>query len=77
MVLLAALFFPGSVVAVVIATAGLVVIALWKETLWDPVHETDEPFGYEGAQDFAFYLVGLAAGFGLLELLHAVRGLPL
>lgn len=75
-VLLAALASPGNLAAVVIAAGGLIVITAWKEVFWDPAHETDQPFFWEGAQDFAFYLIGLGGGLLLLGLLHTLRGLP-
>jgi hypothetical protein len=36
------------------------VVVFVKESLWDPIHELDQPFVYEGLKDLAFYAVGMA-----------------
>lgn len=73
-----ALFFPGNVVALVAAIAGLLVLDLGKETLWDPRNEPGQPpFLYDGLTDWTFYVVGIAAGLGALLLAHHLVGAAL
>ena len=36
------------------------IIALLKETIFDPIVE-EAPFLWDGAEDFSFYLIGIAA----------------
>lgn len=48
------------------AVGAFLVIDLLKETLWDPVHEVDNPFLWQGVTDFGWYLVGVAIALALV-----------
>ncbi len=43
------------------------VIAAWKEAIWDEKNETADERG-SGFQDFAYYFFGVAAGLGAWEI---------
>ena len=51
-----------------LALAVLLVVVFIKEIAWDPFHEEDQPFWPQGAEDLAFYVVGIAAGLAFVLL---------
>jgi hypothetical protein len=56
--------FPDSYYAIGI----FLLVILGKETLFDPRFEKNQPFLWEGAQDFLFYLPGIAAALLIIRL---------
>ncbi len=51
-----------------VAVGVFLVIDFLKELLWDPVHEKDNPFLWQGLIDFGWYLFGVAVALGLIYL---------
>ena len=49
-----------------LAVVAFLGIDLLKELLWDPVHELDNPFLWQGVIDFGWYLVGGAIALSLI-----------
>lgn len=49
-----------------VAILAFFIIDFFKELLWDPVHETDNPFIWQGLIDFGWYLFGAAVALGLI-----------
>ncbi len=49
-----------------IAIGAFLAIDIVKELLWDPVHEADNPFLWQGLIDFGWYLFGAAVALGLV-----------
>ncbi len=49
-----------------IAIGTFLAIDFVKELLWDPVHEADNPFLWQGVIDFGWYLVGVTLALGLI-----------
>lgn len=47
---------------------ALIVIAIFKESLFDPRTEENQPFLYAGVTDLFFYVVGTLAGLLFLRL---------
>lgn len=45
------------------------IVSLVKETTFDQIIEK-APFFWDGAEDFSFYLVGIAVGIGLVYAFH-------
>lgn len=49
-----------------IAVVVFLAIDLLKESLWDPIHEVDNPFLWQGVVDFGWYLVGVGIALALV-----------
>ena len=49
-----------------VAVVTFLGIDLLKELLWDPIHELDNPFLWQGVIDFSWYLVGVAIALSLI-----------
>ena len=49
-----------------VAIGAFVVIDLLKELLWDPTHEADNPFVWQGVTDLAWYGVGIVLALALI-----------
>jgi len=53
-----------------LSIAILLIAVLIKEAFWDPVYEKvpPQPFFWQGAEDFGFYVVGLVLGLAFVLL---------
>ncbi|MCI4352166.1 MAG: hypothetical protein L3K14_02095 [Thermoplasmata archaeon] len=48
------------------AVAAFALVVLFKELLWDPANEVDQPFLSAGVTDLSWYFVGMGAMLGAL-----------
>jgi hypothetical protein len=53
---------PYAAVYFDLAIGVFLLVVFLKELLWDPVHETDNPFVWQGVEDWCFYMIGIALG---------------
>jgi hypothetical protein len=49
-----------------VAIGVFVAVDLLKELLWDPTHEADNPFLWQGVTDLAWYGVGIVLALALI-----------
>ncbi len=69
LVIIATLYFPGNLWALVLGIVGLTVYLLLKEILADPRTEGN-PFLWNGVTDMAFHYVGVGVTLFALFLTH-------
>lgn len=64
--------WPTRVRPVLGGTGAIILYGVLKETLFDPVVETNEPFVWSGAIDLAFIVLGASIAWGLIRLANRV-----